>query len=113
MKVIGDYVGMRLPNIENMEHVEKQEKIPYRKKKQIYWRNIPKSSVVYFLSDGDEVYYIGETSNLYLRVNGHEKIDDRVTKIYFLRVVNPNERKLLEKAYIMAMTPDRNKDTYK
>ncbi len=68
---------------------------------------------IYFFTDKDEVYYVGETDNVYKRIKTHHVIDNTITRIYYLIVMDVSERILLEKAYIMAMKPDRNKENYR
>lgn len=65
------------------------------------------SAFIYFLIDGDEVVYVGQTKKIHNRVLEHKK-DKKFTRINWIQVIK-NELDIVESYYILLLKPKYNK----
>lgn len=63
---------------------------------------------VYFLCDGDEIVYVGQTSILTNRIKTH-KPDKEFTDVYYITVQSTKEALRVEAYYIRRFKPKYNK----
>ena len=66
---------------------------------------------VYFLIDGDEVVYVGETADIYTRPFSH-KNDKKFNYVYFLEVENKTRALVVEKYWQLKILPKYCNDSY-
>jgi excinuclease UvrABC nuclease subunit len=72
-------------------------------------RHSPHFSCVYFLWDGDELVYVGKSTNGLSRVYAH--VDKVFTEVSY-QVVDPSYIDILEQTYIKVYKPKYNKILY-
>lgn len=113
MNYTGNYVKINIPDIESFRFNDKIIFDRKRKKNGSPWKNLPRCSGVYFFTDKEEIFYVGESDNINKRIRSHNVIDESVNRIYYLPVTDICERKLLELIYIMVLKPRLNKITYR
>lgn len=63
---------------------------------------------LYFLFDGEELVYVGQSNNAYRRISEHRKYGRVFQRFAFLAVPDPAERDRLEAAYIQKFSPKYN-----
>lgn len=78
--------------------------------------DIPEVSCIYFLLNGDELNYVGNTVNLKKRLIGHKKqkirdYNEWFDSILYLKVEDDKYRKELERKYILDFEPKWNYQT--
>ena len=86
---------------------------------------IPKTPCVYFLFNDIELIYIGQTRNLKKRIDNHKHmlnpgvylgdnkiVQDAFDRVYYLRVDDRTERRVIEKKYQTMYEPKLNWNYY-
>jgi len=67
--------------------------------------NIPKISCIYILMLDNEVRYVGQTNNLYHRVNYSHVFNKLFNRILFIKCPNKDMRLLIESEILESMFP--------